>query len=416
MSSTKALNFWSLSDVGRERDHNEDSLLIDEDLGLFICADGMGGHAAGEVASSMASRTIRDVLAAEATVLRDYAEGSERTSRIEVLRLLESSVQRACTTVYEQGVLDETKRGMGTTVDALLIVANRGFIAHVGDSRIYLHRQGSTHQLTEDHSLINELLKRGRLTRAQIEKIHYKNAVTRAVGVYENVEVDVFDFDVLAGDSFLLCSDGLSGYLQDGELSTLFEDCAHEDLARHLIDLANSRGGRDNITAIVVHIPVVETGIDRLAREVHLKIELLHQMPLFRLLNYQELVRVLNSTSVCTFDAGASIVREGEEGDALFIVLEGEVRVHAGETTIANFGSGQHFGEMALLDKSSRSASVTSRTDSKLLCIRRAAFFDLVRNHHDLAVKLLWSFLGVLSQRLRLTSKELQEIKQQFSV
>ena len=415
MSGTNALRFWPLTDVGRVRDVNEDSFLVDKKLNLFVVCDGMGGHAAGEVASTMAARVVRDALKKEADALHEFEAGHGGTSRKDILRLFEASVQQACSAVHQEGVKDETKRGMGTTLDALLVIGTRGFIAHVGDSRIYLHRQGSVHQLTEDHSLINELLKRGRLTREQIEKVQYKNAVTRAVGVYESVEVDVFDFDVLPGDRFLLCSDGLHGYLEESELPKLFDDIPEDDLVQHLVDLANERGGKDNITAVVVRMPDDESGVDKLSREVNLKLEILHKMPLFRFVTYQELVRVLNITDVRTYAEGDSVVEEGDDGDELFVVLTGNVKVHSGGATIIELGPGEHFGEMALVDKAPRSASVTAVEESRVLSIKRSDFFDMIRKDHDVAVKLLWSFLGVLAKRLRSTSRELGEAREQLA-
>jgi serine/threonine protein phosphatase PrpC len=410
--SSPPLAFWPLTDVGRVRDHNEDSFLVDKKLQLFVVADGMGGHAAGEIASRLAARAMRDVIAGQRETLLDFERGNGNTSRTDVLRLMETAVQQACAAVYQESVKDETKRGMGTTLDALLLVGSRGFIAHVGDSRVYLYRQGSVHQLTEDHSLINELLKRGRLSREQIEQLNYKNAVTRAVGVYESVEVDTIDFDVLKGDCFLLCSDGLHGYFEEAELAKLFAETPEHELSQRLVDLANERGGKDNITAIVVKVPDAEAGVDRLAREVNLKMEVLHRMPLFRFLTYQELVRVLNITHVRSFDAGAEIVAEGSEGDELFIVLTGKVQVEANGTPIAELGPGQHFGEMALIDKAPRSADVRAIEASSLLTIRRRDFFDIIRKDHAIAVKLLWSFLGVLTERLRTTSRELGEARE----
>jgi serine/threonine protein phosphatase PrpC/CRP-like cAMP-binding protein len=410
----ESIAFWPMTDVGRVRDHNEDSFLVDKKLNLFIVADGMGGHAAGEVASQMASRTVRDVLARERDTLHQFEAGHGGTNRTDLLRLLESAVQQACSAVFGEGQKDESKRGMGTTLDALLLIGSRGFIAHVGDSRVYLYRQGAVHMLTEDHSLINELLRRGRLTREQIDKLQYKNAVTRAVGVYESVEVDTLDFDVLKGDRFLLCSDGLAGYLDEAELARLFADTPEEELAQKLIDLANERGGKDNITAVVVKVPDAESGVDRLAREVNLKLEVLHKMPLFRHLTYQELVRVLNITEVRSFDAGATIVNEGDEGDELFIVLTGQVRVFSGDVVLTHLGPGQHLGEMALVDKAPRSASVAADEPSKVLAVRRRDFFDIIRKDHAIAVKLLWSFLGVLTDRLRATNRELGEAREKI--
>lgn len=412
----ESLAFWPLTDVGRVRDQNEDSFLVDRKLNLFVVADGMGGHAAGEVASQVAARTVRDVLARERETLHEFEAGHGGVSRTDVLRLLESAVQQACTAVYAEGQKDETKRGMGTTLDALLLIGARGFIAHVGDSRVYLYRQGAVHQLTEDHSLINELLRRGRLSREQIDKLQYKNAVTRAVGVYESVEVDTIDFDVLKGDRFLLCTDGLSGYLEEAEFAQLFAETPEDVLSQRLIDLANARGGKDNITAVVVKVPDAESGVDRLARDVNLKLDVLHKMPLFRHLTYQELVRVLNITEVRSFESEERVVEEGDEGDELFIVLTGRVRVHSGEAVLTHLGPGQHLGEMALVDKAPRSASVSADEPSKLLVIRRRDFFDIIRKDHAIAVKLLWSFLGVLTERLRATNRELGEAREKVEL
>jgi len=414
--TTDGLRFWPVTDVGRVRDGNEDSFLVDKKLSLYVVADGMGGHAAGEVASAMAVRAFRDSVAKARDMLDDYEKGTGNVSRKDVLRLLEGAVQEACSEVHAEAQRDETKRGMGTTLTALLIIGSRGFIAHVGDSRCYLVRQGSVHLLSEDHSLINELLKRGRLTKEQIEKVQYKNAVTRAVGVYESVEGDTLDFDVLAGDRFLICSDGLHGYFEDTEYTKLFDETPEEEISQKLVDLANERGGKDNITAIVVRIPDTESGVDKLARDVNLKMELLHKMPLFRFLTYQELVRVLNITEVRSYDTNQEVVAEGQEGDELFLVLTGKVRVHTGDTVITNLLVGQHFGEMALVDKAARSASVSADEPSKLLVLRRRDFFEIVRKDHDVAVKLLWSFLGVLTERLRKTSRELGNEREKDAV
>jgi serine/threonine protein phosphatase PrpC len=414
--TTDALRFWPVTDVGRVRDANEDSFLVDKKLNLYVVADGMGGHAAGEVASSMAVRTFRDAVARARDMLDDFERGTGSVSRKDILRLLEGAIQEACSAIHAEAQRDETKRGMGTTLTGLLIIGSRGFIAHVGDSRCYLVRQGSVHQLSEDHSLINELLKRGRLSKEQIDKLQYKNAVTRAVGVYESVEGDTLDFDVLAGDRFLLCSDGLHGYFEDAEYASLFDQIPEDQLSQRLVDLANERGGKDNITAVVVRVPSSESGMDKLARDVTLKLELLHKMPLFRFLTYQELVRVLNITEVRSFEAQQQVFAEGQEGDELFLVLTGRVRVHTGDTTIATLSTGQHFGEMALVDKAARSASVSADEPSKLLVLRRRDFFEIVRKDHDVAVKLLWSFLGVLTERLRDTSRALGREREKDAV
>src|SRR5687768_13041449 len=161
------LSFAAATDVGRQRNHNEDNFLIDKKLRLYIVADGMGGHAAGEVASSIAVHEVRDSLAGNRDVIERFAAGDENVQVMELLQVLEHAVQQACGTINKRAQAEPEKRGMGTTCSLLLVggppSARRGFIAHVGDSRIYLVRQGHAHQLTEDHSLMNELIRRGKI-------------------------------------------------------------------------------------------------------------------------------------------------------------------------------------------------------------------------------------------------------------
>jgi serine/threonine protein phosphatase PrpC/CRP-like cAMP-binding protein len=409
------IRFWPLTDVGRVRSANEDSFLVDDRLGLFVVADGMGGHAAGEVASSLAVHALRETIAAERESLQRAERDLGPDARQQVLRLLENGVHRACSAVFAEAQRDPSKRGMGTTIVALLVVGSRGFIAHVGDSRIYLLRNDGLHQLTQDHSLINELLKRGRMTPDQVAKLNMKNAVTRAVGVYESVEVDTLDFDILAGDRFLLASDGLTEYAQDHDIVRIFRDVPEDRVAQAFIDHANEGGGKDNITALIVRVPDAAAGLDRLANEVNLKLETLHKMPLFRHLTYQELVRVLNLIDVRDFAAGQRIIEEGDDGDEMFIVLNGQVRVHTGDASLTTLGAGQHFGEMALVDSAPRSAAVSAEGAAKLMVLRRRDFFDIVRKDHDVAVKLLWAFLNVLTDRLRVTSRDLAGARDQIA-
>src|SRR5512143_685955 len=275
------LKYWAATDVGKQRDHNEDNFLIDKKLRLFVVADGMGGHAAGEVASSLAVHEVRDVLSQNADLIERCETADPSVQAVDVLQILEHAVQQACGAIFKRGQAEQEKRGMGTTCSILLIAGPpggaRGFIAHVGDSRIYLVRQAQTHQLTEDHSLMNELIRRGKVKPEEVESSpykQYKNAVTRAVGVYESVEVETFDLDVLPGDAFLLCSDGLYVYFTDEELPKLLTSENINEVPKRLIDRANEGGGHDNITAVVIRVPETEEKTqDSRAEELALKLE-----------------------------------------------------------------------------------------------------------------------------------------------
>ena len=409
MSEIERVYAWAETSVGRVRDHNEDALLVDGALSLFAVADGMGGHAAGEVASKLALDTVlRVVREGKGRIDALVADPGSKPATRDILRLLEDAALLACHAVHEAGQADESKRGMGTTLSVLLLVASHGFIAHVGDSRIYLVRGDKSYQLTQDHTLQNELLKRGKLTPAQVAQVKQKNALIRAIGVYASVEVDTLKLDVFPGDNFMLCSDGLHGYLQKDELSAIFEGPLDQSAAR-LVALANQRGGHDNITALVVSTSDVRTSErHQLAK---LKLETLRVATLFRFLNYQELVKIANLTDVRHFVADEPIFEEGAVGDELFVVLSGRVRVRKGGTPIVELGPGEHFGEMALIDRGPRSASVSAIDETLVLAMKRRDFLGIVKHERELGVKLLWQFLGVLTERLRNTSRELGEAR-----
>ncbi|MDJ0763190.1 MAG: Stp1/IreP family PP2C-type Ser/Thr phosphatase [Myxococcota bacterium] len=415
--SRDSIHFWAATDVGRVRDHNEDNFLVDKNLNLFVVADGMGGHAAGEIASAIAVNAMRDVVHQNKDLIEAYREGSQIASSADVINLLEHAVQKACAEIHNRAKREPEKRGMGTTLSALLVIDNRGFIAHVGDSRIYLLRGSRVVQLTEDHSLINELIKRGRMNREEAQSSGYKNAVTRAVGVYESVDVDTIDFDVLPGDQFLLASDGLTTYLTNDEIPPVITDKTDiREIPEAFIEIANDRGGKDNITNIVVRMFDPDGKASALKREVNLKIETIRKMPLFKFLDYKELVRIMNITQMIEKKPNEVVIREGEEGKELYLILSGQVRVHKGDTDIVTLTSGDHFGEMALIDKAVRSADVTAVKPTQLLQISRQDFFKIIRNEPPLATKLLWSFLQVLSERLRVTSADLSDAREDRTI
>ncbi|MGK3986200.1 Stp1/IreP family PP2C-type Ser/Thr phosphatase [Sorangium sp. So ce136] len=417
MGLSENIRFYAATDVGRMRDHNEDNYLVDKKLALFVVADGMGGHAAGEVASALAVRIIHEELKKERDLIENQARSNVRRAAMkEVLSLLEHAVQRACARIHEEAKADATKRGMGTTLSALLIAGSHGYIAHVGDSRIYLLREGRIQQVTEDHTVYNELIKRGKLTRDQIEKVAQKNAITRAVGVYERVEVDTLTIEVLPGDQFLLASDGLHGYIaHTAELEPFFEEENGEVAANGLIDLANKKGGKDNITAVLVRLGQGDHRDSVRARLLALKRDVLAKMPLFARLQEREMLRVMQVAEVLSFEPGQIVVREGDRGDELFIVLSGLVRIVRGDAVLSEVGPGEHFGEMALIRSMPRSATVSAVEQSELIAVRRADFFEILRKEHELAVKLLWQFLGVLADRLDQTSRDLTTAREELA-
>ena len=414
------IQFAALTDVGRQREHNEDNFLVDKKLGLFVVCDGMGGHAAGEVASALAVRTLHEELKKEADLIRDYAEmktGGSKVSKRDLTNLLEFAVNRASNRVHAEALKDSKKRGMGTTIVVLMLVGGQAFILWVGDSRVYHLRDGTVSQLTEDHNVYNELIKRKKMTREQVDRLAQKNAITRAVGVYEHVEPETLVVDVVAGDRFLLCTDGLSGYFEEDleGLGRLLTNPDADAAVRFLIERANEQGGKDNITAVVVTVGDMSARDEGRATQLQLQRDTLARMPLFRSLAERELLRVLQVTDVVGYKNGETVITEGEKGEELFIVLSGQVKVMRGGAELAHLQAGDHFGEMALVRSQPRSATVISEGNSEMMQIRRTEFFEILRKEHQLAVKLLWQFLGVLADRLADTSRELGEAKEELA-
>lgn len=239
---------WGRTDTGLAREHNEDSFLINRELGLFLVADGMGGHAGGEIASRLTVEAVeRGVLGAQGRI-------REAATRGEVAEALEGAVQGACKQVYERSLSDPRLFGMGTTLSGLLLVGRSAWVAHVGDSRVYLLRKGGIRRLTEDHSLVQEQIRAGILTPDEARHSNLRNIITRSVGFEASVPVDILQEEMRGGDTFLLCSDGLSNLVEDEEIAWIAQTMPGEALAEALIQLANERGGDDNITAVVVHI------------------------------------------------------------------------------------------------------------------------------------------------------------------
>lgn len=244
-----------LSDVGRVREHNEDTIGVDPDIGLMVLADGMGGYNAGEVASGIAVKTIMS-LVKEAFDQQDLdgvdlESGLARTSIV-----LRDAIIRANKIIYQTAKTQPQCEGMGTTIVACLFADNKVAVAHVGDSRAYRLRTNHFEQLTLDHSLLQELVDRGFYSQAEAARATNKNYVTRALGVESTVDVELHEYPANKGDVYVLCSDGLSDMVEDDDIHlTISTFSANlETVAKQLIQLSNDNGGRDNVSLILAQV------------------------------------------------------------------------------------------------------------------------------------------------------------------
>lgn len=235
---------FSVTDVGQRRKMNQDYVFASEyPVGslpnLFIVADGMGGHKAGDYASRFVTNTVKELI-----------ENSDGTDPI---HLIESAIQKSNVLLREEAVKREELWGMGTTIVVTTIIDGTAFTANVGDSRLYMIGDAGMKQITQDHSLVEEMVRLGQLTKEEARMHPDKNIITRAIGASKTVQVDFFEFDLAQGDKILMCSDGLTNMVEDSEIEAIVQNGAPiGERATQLINAANDHGGKDNIAVILV--------------------------------------------------------------------------------------------------------------------------------------------------------------------
>ena len=249
------INFASITDTGRVRDHNEDSIGSDPDLGLMVLADGMGGYNAGEVASGIAVQIVSE-LATEGANREERDNIDPHSGMLRQSIVLRDAVYRANKIIYQTAQSQTHCEGMGTTIVACMFYDNKVSIAHVGDSRAYRVRGGEFEQLTMDHSLLQELVDRGFYSAEEAQRSTNRNYVTRALGVEPTVEVEVQEFDVLPNDVYLLCSDGLPDMVEDEDIHLTINtfNASLDVVGQQLVELANDHGGRDNVSVMLAQV------------------------------------------------------------------------------------------------------------------------------------------------------------------
>lgn len=379
------------TDIGKQRKRNEDRHFIDNDLGLFIVADGMGGHAAGDLAAQIAVDVASTKVESKRSTIERVRRGKE--SPEELVTIARQAIEEASREVFEKSRSDIEFAGMGCTMTILLVDGHQAAMAHVGDTRLYLLRNEEVHQLSADHTLAAELAKMGAITAEQAVNHHYAHVLSRSVGNQAAAQVDTLLLDIAPGDRFLLCSDGLTNYVKDTKWFA--EQLASEDLEEIpdlLIDFANSEGGGDNISIVIASIeldPAEKPIVVSLGNDVQVKLEALSSVFIFEDLGLAKLARLINASVVLDYNEGVTLVEAGSELSRMLVVAEGLVEVTRDGKVIAELGPGDHVGASTLLV--SRPAGGTLRTvePSRLLSLESTSFQELVRRRPWLGVELL---------------------------
>ncbi len=255
MSLRGKIKFAEITDTGKVREHNEDAIGSNAEIGLMVLADGMGGYNAGEVASGIAVQTITE-LAAEGAAREQRNDTDPTTGLMRQSIILRDAVARANKIIYQTAQSQTHCEGMGTTLVAAMFFDNRVSIAHVGDSRAYRLRNETFEQLTLDHSLLQELVDRGFYSEEEAQRSTNRNYVTRALGVEPTVDVEVQEFDVQKDDVYLLCSDGLPDMVEDEDIHLTIStfNASLDVVGQQLVQLTNDHGGRDNVSVMLAQV------------------------------------------------------------------------------------------------------------------------------------------------------------------
>ncbi|MBI5724042.1 MAG: cyclic nucleotide-binding domain-containing protein [Planctomycetes bacterium] len=395
---------FGMTDTGRTKENNQDAVLLADNLGLYLVCDGVSQGAAGELASKTACDLVYQMLRDHREIL-DACRLSPTGPHVKsAMELIESAVQFACLEIYSAGRHDRSKAGMCTTLVMLVVMGQHAVAASVGDSRIYLLRQDKMFQLTEDHTLANQQVKNGRMSPDEARGSKAAATLTRAIGFQPSVQVDMLHFALVEADAILLCSDGLSQYLRRNDFPDLCQTLGPQQTPQALVELANARGGADNISAVVVQI---EGQPSDAGKTVVQMVDTLKRCPLFSQMSYRELLQVMDAVTLRNFQTGERIISEAEQGDTMYVSLSGQVEVRKWGQRLAELPAGSSFGEMSLVGKAKRTADVFAVEPVRVMSIRRDDLFAMLRINSHLAVKFLWGMCRVLHQRLQATSEEL---------
>lgn len=374
---------YGRTDVGRERTGNEDAHLVDDALGVYAVADGMGGHAAGEIASAAAVAAVAEHLTAARSTLESAGRGLDDDSGI--TELVEGAIQAASAAVFALASSNAQQAGMGCTLTLLVITGDRAFMGHVGDSRLYVARGGELHQLSVDHTIPQELVRAGRLPPERAKSHPYAHVLSRCIGLQAGVEVDTLAFRVSPSDRFLLCSDGFADYVEDpawllnemeGDFATLpARLCAH----------ANESGGKDNITVVTVS---VEADDDDTTDDGEMVLEVLSRVAPFDGMTLRQRLAIANAAKLVRLEPGDVLIDVGAELDALVLVVSGALQVTSPGLE-RSVPPGQSFGAAAMLAPRPSRAQVAATARSVVLTLDAKRLRRLARRRPRLGNRLL---------------------------
>lgn len=396
------------SDVGRVRQTNQDCFVVDERLGLFAVADGMGGHAGGEVASKTAIEAVVEVIRDRHELIARVA--SEDEHRDTLAEIVEEAVGAAATRVYELATSPEGQSGMGCTLTVLLIAGRFAAMGHVGDSRLYLVRGDEVSQLSRDHTVVGEMVRAGMLDEEALADSPFSHVLTRAVGTQASVQIDTLVLEAVSGDRFVLCSDGFSNYLDEPQeirhvVAAGLDRQKLEEAVDDLVAVALAEGGEDNVTVLAVSVESESRDVER-ARAVHERFDALRSVFMFEDLDRAMIARVMSVCRVQRHDPGDVVVEIGELSAELFVVVSGRYELAGEDGVLGHLGPSEFAGATTLLGPRPSKARLRATEPSRLLRLSGTEFSRLIRRRP-------WLGIGLLERLGRRLSEDLDRSYEQ---
>ncbi len=401
------------TEKGPIREANEDAILIDEQLGLYIVCDGMGGVTGGARASKIATKAVQKCIEELQSSLEHPL--TSHTDRQHLANVLRGAILFACSKIYQESIDHPELAGMGTTLTAVLIRDGVAVMGHVGDSRLYLVRDSTLHQLSSDHTVVQEMVLQGVLTPEEALFSPHRHVLSRALGVSEAIQVDTLIFDLLLDDRLVLVSDGVFDvFSTQSELASLFSaKKSPAELSLHCIQKSLDAQSEDNVSVIVLHIETSEEQHESDQAhhgEVSLKLDRLQKMYLFQDLDLPIVVRLVERSMVRTLSEGEKLFQEGDAGNTLYIILRGKLEVVYSEKVIATLEEGNHVGEMSLLGDSPRTATVQAHSNTTVLELSRDELLAVAREEPHSGVDLFYALSRELSSRLRTANEKIDHL------
>jgi serine/threonine protein phosphatase PrpC len=387
------------------REHNEDAVLALPQVPVVAVADGMGGPDSGDRAAQMAVEVIRRASRSLQERNATIASTKSTEDRLALGRLIDQVFNRANQEIQEFSH-QHSRPGMGSTLVLATFVSGRAFIAHVGDSRAYVIRGGQLVRLTNDHTLAELNLRRGRIGREEYEKSPDRRVLYQALGAGVEVDVDLAEVRLTAGDLLLLCSDGLTRALHEDAIAANVRPGDLQGSADRLVEMSLAAGAPDNVTLVLLNLEP-EDGDE----PIEAVTEVMRQVFLFRQMSQPDLLTIAPYLEDRVFEKDEVICSEGEPADEFFVLVSGRVRVTTGTTHLVDVSRGGHFGELALARPSTRSATVKALTPTRLLALSRERFQELCRNKPELGNRLTFALLDTVGDRLRDLTERLAAVE-----